>query len=144
MIIAKAASFGYGKTVVRVHDISQSRNDLTNDAAIDVDQTVIAAAVAEGKAIRVEAELPQERRVQIVNVHGIAGDGQAKLVGLAVIDAAAEAAAGNPVGEAAGDRRGRSATPTCSCAASANSPGRKSNAASRACWPATSKRRWAS
>ena len=45
-------------------------------------------------------EQVQDRRVQVVDVDGVDGGGVADLVGLAVADAALDAAAGHPDGEA--------------------------------------------
>ena len=59
----------------------------------DVGEAEIAAGVAIGDALVVEAEQVQDRRVVIVNVARIGDDLHAVLVGLTVGDAAADAAA---------------------------------------------------
>ena len=51
---------------------------------MDVGEPVVAAGVAEGEAFVVDAELVQQRSVDVVDAHGVARDGVAELVGFAV------------------------------------------------------------
>src|SRR6478609_7257979 len=51
------------------------RDDLAEDAAVDVGEAVVAAAVAEGQALVVEAELVQDRGVDVVDRDGVLDDG---------------------------------------------------------------------
>ena len=67
-----------------------------DDAAGDVGQAEVAARVAVGQPLVVEAEEVQERGVQVVVVDLVFYRGEAELVGLAVGDAAFDAAAGEP------------------------------------------------
>ena len=57
--------------------------------AVNVGQAVVAAAVAEGQSRVVEAELVQDRGVDVVDRQRVDDRGVAELVGLAVGDAAA-------------------------------------------------------
>ena len=68
---------------------------------MDVGQTVVAALEAERQAFVVEAQCVQQRRVQVVDVHGVFDDVVAELVGFAVRVAGFDAAAGKPPREAA-------------------------------------------
>ncbi len=49
-------------------DAELAREDLPNDVAVDVGQAVVAAAVAIGQPLVVEAHQVQDRRVQVVDV----------------------------------------------------------------------------
>ena len=57
-----------------------------------IGQPVVAAAVAEGEAFVVEAELVQDRGMQVVDGQWIEDGVRAELVGLAIGDATFEAA----------------------------------------------------
>ena len=46
-------------------------------------ETLIAATVAEGELFVVDAHLMQQRGVDVVDAHGVAGDGIAEVIGLA-------------------------------------------------------------
>ena len=61
---------------------------------MDVGQPLVAAAEAEGELGVVEAQLVQDRGVDVVESSGLIDGGVAELVGLAVGGAALEAAAG--------------------------------------------------
>src|SRR6202021_1969914 len=61
-----------------------SGEDRSHDVAADVGQAEIAAGVAEGQPLVVEAECVQDRRLQIVHVHAVFDDMEAQVVGLAV------------------------------------------------------------
>ena len=72
-----------------------------DDLAMHVGQAVVAALEFERELFVVDAELMQDRRVQVVDVDRIADDVVAVVVGFAVGDARPDAAAGHPDGEAA-------------------------------------------
>jgi hypothetical protein len=59
------------------------RQNLTHDAAVDVGEAVIAASVAPGEALVVEAQEVQHRGVQAV--WWTAGDGRTELIGFAMV-----------------------------------------------------------
>src|SRR5688500_1979912 len=90
--------------------------NLLDHPAIDVGQPEVAAGVAEGQPLVVEAQQVQDRGVQIVDVYLVLHGSEAEVVGSAVGHAAFHAAASQPHGEtpvvvvAAGSAfRGRSA-----------------------------------
>ncbi len=58
-----------------------------------VGEAEVAALVAEGEALVVEAELVQDGGVEVVHVHGVLGDVEAELVRFAVGEAGFVAAA---------------------------------------------------
>jgi hypothetical protein len=57
-----------------------------------IGEPLITAAVAEGETLVVDAHLMEQRGMDVVDAHGIAGDGVAEVVGLAKGHAAFEAA----------------------------------------------------
>ena len=67
--------------------------------AVDVCEPIVAALMTEGEAFVVDAELVQDGGLQVVDVHRFLGDVDAVVIRLAVGDAAAHTAAGQPVGE---------------------------------------------
>ena len=58
-----------------------SGQEFADDAAVDVGEAVVAAAVAEGEALVVEAELVEDRGVDVVDGQGVGDDGVAEVVG---------------------------------------------------------------
>src|SRR5579859_7458284 len=71
-----------------------SRHNLRHDAAFHVGQTEVAAGVAEGQPLVIEAEQMQDGRVQVAHVHRLLDGVMAEFVGGAVTQAALNAAAG--------------------------------------------------
>ena len=67
-----------------------------------VGQPEVAALELVGELGVVDAQKVKDRRVQVVDFHGVAGDVVREVVGLAVSDSRLDAAAGEPDGEAAG------------------------------------------
>ncbi len=90
------------------------RQNLLHDIAVHVGQPVVAAGVAVGEPLVVEAQQVQHRGVQVVDVDAAADHLVAEFVGLAVTEAAFHAAAGQKRRKAFGlvfaavrlDRRG--------------------------------------
>ena len=76
-----------------------SGEDRFDDLARHVGQAEVAAVVAVGQLLVVEAEQVQDRGVQVVDADAVDDRLVADLVGLAVVDAALDAAAGQPDGE---------------------------------------------
>jgi hypothetical protein len=74
------------------------RQDLPDHVAFDIRQAEVAALVVVREPLVVQAEQVKDRRLQIVDVNGIARDAEAELVGLAVCDARLDAAARHPHG----------------------------------------------
>src|SRR5438874_4987764 len=73
-----------------------SAQDVGDDVAINVGQTLVAALVEVGQFLVVQAETVQDGRVNVVNV-GLLLDGlEAEIVGRAVTHAALDAASGQP------------------------------------------------
>ena len=70
-----------------------------HDVTMDIGEAEVAAGVAERQAFMVEAHEVKDRRVKIVNMHGILGDAVADVVGRAMNHAALDAAAGKPAGK---------------------------------------------
>ena len=68
--------------------------------AVHVGQAEVAAAVAVGQPLVIQAHQVQDRGVQVVDVHAVLDGLHAELVGGAVDDAALDAAAGQPHREA--------------------------------------------
>src|SRR4051812_49371277 len=77
-----------------------SAHDAPDDLAVDVGEPEVAAAVAVGELLVVDAHQMQDRRVQVVHVDLVGDGGDAELVGGAVDVAPLDAAAGEPHGEA--------------------------------------------
>src|SRR5947208_326903 len=75
------------------------RQNLAHHASRHVGQPKVAAAVAIGELEVVETEQVQDRGVQVVNVDAILNRFEANLVGLAILNAPFDAAAGEPVSE---------------------------------------------
>ena len=65
--------------------------NILHDAAVDVGEAEVAAAVAAGEAGVVEAHLVQDGGVQVVDVDAVFHGHKAKVIGRAVGQAAAEA-----------------------------------------------------
>ncbi len=65
----------------------------------DVGQAEIAAVVAIGQPRVIDAQQVQDRGVQVVDAHAVDDGLEAEFVGLAVVDAALDSAAGQPGGE---------------------------------------------
>ena len=80
---------------------SGSRQEFVEDVAVHISQAIVASLEAIGKAAVVHAELVQESRVQVVDVHGITDNIEAEVVSLPVDCAGANTAAGEPHGKAA-------------------------------------------
>ena len=78
-----------------------SADDGFHHIPMHIREAIVAALESEGEPRVIQAELVEQRGVQIMNVDGIAGDVVAEVVGLAVHDAGPDAAAGHPHGEAA-------------------------------------------
>ena len=75
-------------------------NEFVNNAAFNVRQPEVAAGVAVGELLVVEAQEVQNRGVQVVDVDAVLDGLEAEVVGRAVDVAAAHAAAGQPHREA--------------------------------------------
>src|SRR5262249_24533403 len=73
-----------------------SADQLPDDSPVDVGQAEVAAGVAVGELLVVEAEEVEDRGVEVVDVDLVRDRGEAELVGGAVDVAAAGAAAGQP------------------------------------------------
>src|SRR5262245_36622767 len=74
--------------------------DAFHYVAVDVGEPVVAAGVAVGEALVIDAHQMKDGGVQVVNVDLVANGVPAKLVCGAVGDAALDAAAGQPHGKA--------------------------------------------
>src|SRR5437660_9790297 len=72
------------------------RQNLSNDFAMHVRESHIAAAEADGQSLVVEAEQMQHRRVKIVHFHSAGDDLVTPFVGFAVRHSRFDAAAGKP------------------------------------------------
>ena len=68
------------KAVLWTVDLRQNR---PHDLAADVGQAEVAAGVAEGQPLVVEAQQVQDRRLQVVDVDGVLDDVEAQVVGAA-------------------------------------------------------------
>ena len=68
-----------------------SRDQFADDVAMDVGQAEVAARVMEREAFMVEAEKPQERGVEVMDMDDLLGGGEPKLVGGAMDHAALHA-----------------------------------------------------
>src|SRR5262249_24427382 len=77
-----------------------SGDDVANQLAVDIGETVVTAAIAERQAFVVDAHLVEDGGVQVVGMGAFVLGAEAELVGGAVGHAALEAAAGQPYGEA--------------------------------------------
>src|SRR4051812_20973020 len=73
-----------------------SGEDVCHHAAVHVGEAEIAALEAVGEPLVVEAELVEERGVEIVDVDGVFDGVEAEVVGAAVAQAGLDAAAGEP------------------------------------------------
>ena len=71
-----------------------------NHSPGDVGQAVVAAGVAVGETLVVEAEEVQDRRVEVVDVDFVLDGSEAELVGGSVGRASLHAGSGEPGGEA--------------------------------------------
>ena len=80
----------------------RSGQNLLDDLSMHVRQAVVAALIQEGQSRVIDAQALQDRRVQVVHMHGIRGDVVAEFVGRAVGYSGLDAAAGHPDGEAPG------------------------------------------
>src|SRR5262249_40644326 len=81
---------------------SGSREDRVDDLAVDVSQTVVAAGVAVGQALVIDAQEMQDRGVEVVDMDLVLDGVPAEFVGGPVCEPAAHAAAGHPHREAVG------------------------------------------
>ena len=72
------------------------RKDLTNDMAVNVGQTIVAAGMAISESLVVEAHQVQDRRVQVVNVDLVLDGVPAESSVAPCTMPAADAAAGHP------------------------------------------------
>jgi hypothetical protein len=70
------------------------------DSAVDIGEAKVAAGVTVSEFFVIEAEEPQDRGVEIVNVNLVLNRSETKFVGRAVDVATFDAAAGEPGGEA--------------------------------------------
>src|SRR5262245_48152898 len=78
----------------------QLRHDLPHDLPMHIGQPEVAAAVAEGELLVVEADEVEDGGVEVVDVDAVFDGLVAEFVGGAVDVAALDAAAGEPHGEA--------------------------------------------
>src|SRR4051794_7926265 len=78
---------------------SRSRQDVSDDLAVDVGQAEVAARVAEGQLLVVEAEQVQDRGMEVVHAHQGLHGLEPEVIGRAVDRAALDAAPGEPDGE---------------------------------------------
>ena len=81
------------------HDRIPSRQHVVHHFAVDVCEPIVAALMTEGEAFVVDAELVQDGGLQIMDVHRLLSDVDTVVIRLAVGDAAAHTAAGQPVGK---------------------------------------------
>src|SRR4051794_20917510 len=79
--------------------ILASGDDLFHDVAVDVGQAEVAAGVAVGEALVIEAEQMQDRRVQVVYTRRLFDGLESEIVGRPVNRAAANSTAGQPDAE---------------------------------------------
>ena len=79
---------------------SESGEDWGDDLAVDVGEAEVAAAVAEGELLVVEAEQVQDGGVEVVHVDLVLRGLVAEFVGRAMGEAGFHAGAGEPDGEA--------------------------------------------
>lgn len=75
--------------------MSGSGENWLQHVTMHIGQSMVAAAMAESQAFVVDAQLVQQRSMDVVNVYGIADDAVAKLVGLSIGDTTFEAATGH-------------------------------------------------
>src|SRR5262249_24781776 len=86
--------------VVTGREANESGDDVVDDFAVDVSQAEVAAGISVGELLVIEAEQPEDRGVQVVDVD-LALDGlEADVVGRTVDMPALDAAAGQPHREA--------------------------------------------
>ena len=76
--------------------------DRPYDLAVDIGEPVVAALVAIGQLLVIDAQLVQDGSLQVVDMDGILGDIDAVIVGLAVAHTATDSSASHPVAEAVG------------------------------------------
>src|SRR4051794_28213960 len=76
--------------------------NLPNNVAVHVGQTVVAALIFERQARVIDAQQMEDGGVQVVHMHGVGGDVVGEVIGLAEGEAGLDAGAGQPDGEAAG------------------------------------------
>ena len=76
--------------------VRRLRQNRADDLATNIRQSEVAALVAVGEALVVDAELVQDRGMQVMDVDDVLGGMIAKFVGRAVRDAGLDAAAGEP------------------------------------------------
>ena len=65
---------------------------------MNVRQAVVPALVLEGQSFMVDAQAVENRRIQIVNVHGILRDVVTEIVGFTVDNSGFDSATGHPFG----------------------------------------------
>src|SRR5690242_10738784 len=78
----------------------RSSQQIAHDMSVHIRQSKIAAGVAIGKLLVIEAQRVEQRRVQIVDMHSILGSSESEFVGRSVDDTLLESSACNPHGEA--------------------------------------------
>src|SRR5439155_3094298 len=98
--LAELAGLGGLKAKPVREDRIPSRHNALVYRPVDIGQSEVPAAVAEGELLVVHAHEVQEGGVQVVDVHLILDGIEAELVGGAVGESALDAAAGEPDGEA--------------------------------------------
>src|SRR5262249_18031675 len=87
-------------SIARTHAVDSAEDTLNRAVFLDAGEADVEALELVRQTLVVDAEAVQDRRVQIVNVHGVVDDVVTKVVGLAVDDARLDAAAGHPDREA--------------------------------------------
>ena len=99
--VRRNAGFNCGVPFARAPRVEGCSGDqFVDDVAVHVGQAEVAAGVAVGELLVVEAQQVQDRGVQVVDVDRVLDGLEAELVGRAVDVAALDAAAGQPHGEA--------------------------------------------
>ena len=84
------------RKAIETSQLFGSGEDLSDDLAADVCQAEIAARVAEGQALVIQAQEVQDRGLQIVDVDRVFDDVKTQIVGGAIERARLDAAAGHP------------------------------------------------
>ena len=96
LVAGQEEEFGRaGRGVIR----QTSRQNCVHYATMHIGQTKIASGMAKRQLLVIQPQEVQQRRVEIMHVDAIGGDGDTVVVRNAVNDAAFDAAAGQPGGE---------------------------------------------
>lgn len=82
--------------------VRKLRQDVVDNAAFDIGQPEVAAAVGISQFFVIEAELVQDCGVQVVNVDFVFNRGESKVVGCSVNRATFDTASGQPHRESVG------------------------------------------